>query len=81
MLAVTQIVLNSPVCVTSPHLQQIRAAEQALTGKVQASKQWQQMKQLMQQKSQEVVELRKKLATYEPEDVASEDAGAVPARP
>lgn len=62
-------------CVLGLHMQ-VKAAEQALAGKVQDSKQWQQMKQMMQQKSREVVELRRRLTKYEPEEISSADAGA-----
>jgi hypothetical protein len=53
---------------------QARAAEQALAGKLQHTPQWQQMRQLLQEKSQEVMQLRKQLASYQPLDVPSADA-------
>jgi hypothetical protein len=52
---------------------QARAAEQALTGKLQQTPQWQQVRQLLQEKSQEVMHLRKQLARYQPQDVPSAD--------
>ncbi|WIA19164.1 hypothetical protein OEZ85_003810 [Tetradesmus obliquus] len=60
-----------------------KAAEQALTGKLQHTPQWQQMRQLLQEKSQEVMQLRQQLAKYQPQDVPNADAvqsGAQPAR-
>jgi hypothetical protein len=53
---------------------QARAAEQALASKLQQTPQWQQMRQLLQEKSQEVMQLRKQLAAYQPQDVPSADA-------
>lgn len=48
---------------------EIKQADAALAGKIQDSKQWVQMRKLMQVKSQDVVLLRKKLSKYEPQDV------------
>jgi hypothetical protein len=45
-----------------------------LAGKLQQTPQWQQMRQLLQEKSQEVMQLRKQLASYQPQDVPSADA-------
>lgn len=62
---------------------QAKAAEQALTGKLQHTPQWQQLRQLLQEKSQEVMQLRQQLAKYQPQDVPNADAvqsGAQPAR-
>ncbi len=53
--------------------QQVKESEEALNGKLQESKQFLQMKQMMQTKSQEVVTLRKKLEKYEPQNVPSSD--------
>ncbi|KXZ48479.1 hypothetical protein GPECTOR_27g649 [Gonium pectorale] len=53
---------------------ELRAAQEALGGKLQESKQFVQMKQMMQSKAQEVAALRKKLDKYEPQAVPSADA-------
>jgi hypothetical protein len=45
----------------------VTALQQLLDGKLQDSKQWQQLRQLMQTKSLEVVSLRQQLAKYEPQ--------------
>ncbi|PNH07479.1 Leucine zipper transcription factor-like protein 1 [Tetrabaena socialis] len=52
---------------------ELRAASEALNGKLQESKQFLQMKQMMQSKSTEVTALRKKLEKYEPQSVPSAD--------
>lgn len=52
---------------------QLQAARDALEGKLQESTQFQQLRKLMQAKSAEVVELRKKLAKYEPQSIPSAD--------
>nr|BCL66171.1 hypothetical protein [Volvox reticuliferus] len=52
---------------------ELRAAGEALNGKLQESKQFLQMKQMMQAKSQEVAMLRKRLEKYEPQNVPSAD--------
>lgn len=54
-------------------LAQAKRAEAALSDKIQDSKQWQQMKKLMQQKSQEVAALRKRLGKYEPQEIPAAD--------
>ncbi|GLC50648.1 hypothetical protein PLESTB_000403000 [Pleodorina starrii] len=51
----------------------LRAAGEALNGKLQESKQFLQMKQMMQTKSQEAAALRKRLEKYEPQNVPSAD--------
>ncbi|CAG9460801.1 unnamed protein product [Pedinophyceae sp. YPF-701] len=48
-------------------------AERSAEARVQDSKQFQQLKQLMQKKSQEVIELRKRLQKYEPDIVPTAD--------
>ena len=55
---------------------QAKAIQAALDGRLQDSKQWQQMKKMMQAKGQEVVALRQRLAKYEPQEVASAETGA-----
>ncbi|KAG2492610.1 hypothetical protein HYH03_009026 [Edaphochlamys debaryana] len=52
---------------------ELRAANDALNGKLQDSKQFQQMKAMMQAKAQEVAQLRKRLERYEPQNVPSAD--------
>ncbi|EFJ49393.1 hypothetical protein VOLCADRAFT_89775 [Volvox carteri f. nagariensis] len=52
---------------------ELRAATDAIHGKLQESKPFLQMKQLMQAKSQEAAALRKKLEKYEPQNVPSAD--------
>nr|BCL66246.1 hypothetical protein [Volvox reticuliferus] len=52
---------------------ELRAAGEALNGKLQESKQFLQMKQMMQAKSQEAAVLRKRLEKYEPQNVPSAD--------
>nr|BCL66121.1 hypothetical protein [Volvox africanus] len=52
---------------------ELRAAGEALNGKLQESKQFLQMKQMMQAKSQEAATLRKRLEKYEPQSVPSAD--------
>ncbi|KAL6755414.1 hypothetical protein V8C86DRAFT_3137777 [Haematococcus lacustris] len=52
---------------------QLHQAQSTLEGKLQESTQFQQMKKMMQAKSQEVVELRKRLLKYEPQSVPSAD--------
>lgn len=47
---------------------ELEAAQAESEVKLQESKQFQQMKKLMQQKSQQVTQLRKRLAVYEPPD-------------
>jgi hypothetical protein len=54
-------------------LVQVRELKDTLSGRLQDSKQWQQMKRLMQAKGQEAVALRQRLAKYEPQEVASGD--------
>jgi len=49
-------------------------ATQEMSGALSQSKQVQQMKAMMQKKSKEVVDLRKRLAKYEPDDVPDGDA-------
>jgi len=49
-------------------------AANAAEGRLSESKQFQQMRKIMQQKSEEVTKLRRRLAKYEPEDVADADA-------
>lgn len=50
-----------------------RVLEAAAAEKLQASKQFKQLQALMNEKSQQVVALRRRLAKYEPEEVASAD--------
>jgi hypothetical protein len=45
------------------------AAEGAMVARLQESRQWQQLRELLTAKSQEVLALRKRLAMYEPQDV------------
>ncbi|GFR43112.1 hypothetical protein Agub_g4113 [Astrephomene gubernaculifera] len=52
---------------------ELRAASEAAAGKLADSKQFTQMKALMQAKSQEVAALRKRLEKYEPHNVPSAD--------
>ncbi|PNW81567.1 hypothetical protein CHLRE_06g252000v5 [Chlamydomonas reinhardtii] len=52
---------------------ELRAASEALSGKLQESKQFLAMKQMMQSKSQEAAALRKRLEQYEPQSVPSAD--------
>ncbi|KAJ9511962.1 hypothetical protein QJQ45_004452 [Haematococcus lacustris] len=52
---------------------QLHQAQSTLEGKLQESTQFQQMKKMMQAKSQEVVDLRKRLLKYEPQSVPSAD--------
>ena len=52
---------------------QARRAEDALSGKVNDSKQFLQMKTMMQAKSQEAAALRRRLAKYEPPDIPQVD--------
>lgn len=54
-------------------LPQLRAHKDALDGKLSDLPQFQQMRRLMQAKSQEVVDLRKRLARYEPDACPSAD--------
>lgn len=58
---------------------QVTAAEQALAGKLQSTPQWVQMRQLMQAKSQEVMQLRQRLAKYELQPTPSADASSLQA--
>ena len=53
---------------------QAQHAEQQLAQKLNDTKQFQQMRRLMQHKSQEVTRLRKQLAAYEPQLVTDADA-------
>lgn len=51
----------------------MRASRDDLEGKLMESKQFQQLKKMMQQKSEQVVDLRKRLSRYEPQSVPSAD--------
>mmetsp|Transcript_35099 Transcript_35099/g.78132 ORF Transcript_35099/g.78132 Transcript_35099/m.78132 type:complete len:331 (+) Transcript_35099:74-1066(+) len=53
--------------------QELRQTRDVLDGRLMESKQFQQMKQMMQKKSAEATELRKRLARYEPQSVPSAD--------
>uniref|UniRef100_A0A7S0WQH0 Leucine zipper transcription factor-like protein 1 n=1 Tax=Chlamydomonas leiostraca TaxID=1034604 RepID=A0A7S0WQH0_9CHLO len=53
---------------------ELRHAHDILDGKLQEAPQFQQMRKMMQAKSQEVVDLRRRLARYEPQSVPSADA-------
>lgn len=55
---------------------ELEKAEQQVNEKLNDSKQFQQMKKMMQAKSQQVVQLRKRLACYEPPDADAGDADA-----
>jgi len=52
---------------------EMRGTRDTLDGRLMESKQFQQMKKMMQQKSNEVVELRKRLGRYEPQHIPSAD--------
>lgn len=57
-------------------IREARKAEDALGAKVNDSKQFVQMKKMMQAKSQEVATLRRRLAKYEPQDIPHADETA-----
>lgn len=57
---------------------ELRAAEEGLSGKLTECRQFQQMKKLMKEKSNEVVALRKRLGKYEPQSIPdAESTGSV----
>ncbi|GMH41508.1 hypothetical protein BSKO_09418 [Bryopsis sp. KO-2023] len=59
---------------------EIRRAEESLNGKLTTSKQFSAIKAMMQQKSQEVVRLRRALAKHEPPKVADADSECTKSR-
>jgi hypothetical protein len=52
---------------------QVRRVRDVLEGRLTEAPQFKQMRQIMAAKSTEVVELRKRLGKYEPQDVPSAD--------